>query len=85
VGVFILPPSLAELERRLRGRGTDADDVIARRLAQARADMTHYIDYDYVVVNERLDEALDVLAAIVIAERMRTARRSDLDWLLATG
>lgn len=85
VGVFILPPSLAELERRLRDRGTDADDVIARRLSQARADMTHYIDYDYLVINDRFDEALDALAAIVSAERLRTARRRGLDWLRATG
>lgn len=75
VGVFILPPSLAELERRLRGRGTDAEDVIARRLAQARADIAHFAEYDYTVVNDRLDEAISALGAVVAAERLRTRRR----------
>ena len=75
VGIFILPPSLAELERRLRGRGTDAEDVIARRLAQAKADIAHFAEYDYAVVNDRLDEAIAALGAVVAAERLRTRRR----------
>ena len=75
VGVFILPPSIAELERRLRGRGTDSDAVIARRMAQARSEMTHADEYKYLVVNDRFDGALDALAAIVVAERHLMARQ----------
>ncbi|WP_295443694.1 guanylate kinase [uncultured Thiodictyon sp.] len=82
VGIFILPPSGAELERRLRTRGTDSDTVIAGRLAQAREDCTHWGDYDYVVVNDCFETALADLAAVVAAERLRTARRRDLS---ATG
>lgn len=63
--IFILPPSLAELERRLRGRATDADEVIARRLRDARSDMSHWIEFDYVVVNEEFARALDDLDAVI--------------------
>ena len=63
--VFILPPSRAELERRLRGRGTDAEEVIRRRLDDAAADMTHWREFDYVVVNDDFDEALQALQEIV--------------------
>lgn len=75
VGIFILPPSIAELECRLRGRGTDSDAVIAQRMAQARSEMAHYGEYDYLVVNDRFEIALDALAAIVIAERQRLSRQ----------
>ncbi len=78
VGVFILPPSGAELERRLRTRGTDSDTVIERRLAQAREDCAHWNEYDYLVVNDRFDTALADLAAVVGAERLRTTRQRDL-------
>ena len=63
--IFILPPSRAELERRLRGRGTDAEDVIQRRLRDAATDMTHWSEFDYVVVNDDFDRALTDLHAIV--------------------
>jgi guanylate kinase len=62
--VFILPPSLAELERRLRGRGTDSEERIRRRLRDALDDMRHWSEFDYAVVNERVDAAVDALAAI---------------------
>ncbi|WP_295590714.1 guanylate kinase [uncultured Lamprocystis sp.] len=75
VGVFILPPSWAELERRLCGRGTDSEAVIARRLAEARADMAHWSEYDYVVINDHFNATLADLAAIVAAERLRAGRR----------
>ena len=78
VGVFILPPSWSELERRLRSRGTDSDAVIARRLAQAHEDCTHWGEYDYAVVNDHFETALADLTAIVTAERLRTARQRDL-------
>ena len=63
--IFILPPSRAELERRLRGRGTDAEDVIQRRLRDAATDMTHWSEFDFVVVNDDFDQALLDLQAIV--------------------
>ncbi|KXX66286.1 guanylate kinase [Marichromatium gracile] len=75
VGIFVLPPSIAELERRLRGRGTDSDTVIAGRMAQARDEMIHGDEYDYLVVNGDFDAALATLAAIVTAERQRQARQ----------
>ena len=78
MGVFILPPSAAELERRLRARGTDSDAVIARRLAQAREEMAHWSEYDYVVINDRFDATLTELQAIVAAERLRASRRRAL-------
>ncbi len=74
VSLFILPPSLAELERRLRGRGTDSEEVIARRLAQARDDLSHWAEYDYLIVNDRFELALAELGAIVTAERRRSSR-----------
>jgi guanylate kinase len=74
--IFILPPSVAELERRLRGRKTDSDDVIRRRLRDALTDMTHWNEFDHVVVNDDFERALDRLAA-VIKGRERGAR-SDL-------
>jgi guanylate kinase len=83
VGIFILPPSIAELERRLRGRGTDSDEVIEGRMSQARAEMAHVDEYAYLVVNARFDAALDALAAIVLAERQRLDRqRPRLGFLL---
>jgi guanylate kinase len=63
--VFILPPSLEELERRLRGRSTDSGEVIARRLAEAREDMSHWEEFDYAVVNDAFDVALADLVDIV--------------------
>jgi guanylate kinase len=65
VSIFILPPSRTELERRLRGRGTDPEDVIQRRLRDAAGDMTHWHEFDYVVVNDDFDRALEDLVAIV--------------------
>lgn len=71
VGVFILPPSLEELERRLRGRGTDDDAVIARRLAGARAEMRHVAEFDYVIINDELARSLDDLCAVMRSARLR--------------
>ena len=75
VGVFILPPSLEELERRLRGRGTDSEDVIARRVLGARGEMRHVAEFDYVIINEDLPAALDDLVAVVRASRLRYANQ----------
>ena len=65
VSIFILPPSRAELERRLRGRGTDAEAVIQRRLRDAASDMAHWREFDHVVINDHFDRALSELEAIV--------------------
>jgi guanylate kinase len=73
--VFILPPSMPELERRLRSRGTDAAEVIDRRLRMAREEIRHYGEYHYVIVNDDLDRAYDALRAVYVAERHRTLRR----------
>jgi len=62
--VFILPPSRAELERRLRGRGTDSEEAIARRLAESTLEMSHWRDFDYVIVNQDFDRALQELEAV---------------------
>lgn len=63
--VFILPPSRAELERRLRSRGTDSEDVVQRRLRDAAGDISHWAEFDYVVVNDRFEQGLQDLAAII--------------------
>lgn len=72
VSVFILPPSRAELERRLRGRGSDSPDVIERRLRNSRGEIAHAHEFDYIIVNDRFEEALDNLQAIVRAVRQRS-------------
>ena len=69
VGVFILPPSLATLRQRLDNRGQDDDAIIARRLAEAREEMSHYVEADYLVVNDDFDTALKELQAIVLCQR----------------
>ena len=68
VTIFILPPSLAELEHRLRSRRTDAPHVIARRLRDARSDMTHWNEFDYVIINDDLDDAIAALEAVLRGE-----------------
>jgi guanylate kinase len=84
VSVFILPPSPGELERRLRGRGTDAEEVIARRLRDAASDMTHWREFDHVVVNDEFAAALADLQAIVAGQSAATRRdRPGLEALAA--
>jgi guanylate kinase len=73
VTIFILPPSVPELERRLRSRGQDADDVIQRRVAAAVGEMRHVGEFDFVIINNNLQVALDDLAAAVRAARLRVA------------
>jgi guanylate kinase len=70
IGVFILPPSMDELTRRLTGRGTDSSEVISRRLAAAQAEMRHVGEFDYVIINDQLAQALDDLRAVVRASRL---------------
>lgn len=75
VGVFILPPSLEELERRLRGRNTDSEDVIQRRVLAARGEMRHVGEFDYVIINNELQVAVEDLVAVVRAARLRYANQ----------
>jgi guanylate kinase len=74
VSVFILPPSSAILEQRLRGRSKDSDEQIAKRLAVAHREVSEYSQYDYLVINDELDTAVARLEAIIAAERARTVR-----------
>jgi len=78
VRVFILPPSLAELRRRLVGRGTDSPEVIESRMARAQAEISHWDGYDYVVVNDDIDACFAKVQQILAAERMKRARQTGL-------
>ena len=71
VSVFILPPSRQALESRMRTRGQDSEEVILQRLAAAREEMSHYGEFDYVIVNEHFDTAVDEMCAIFVASRLR--------------
>lgn len=74
VSIFVLPPSIAALEQRLRGRGQDSDAVIADRMAKSRDEISHWAEYDYVLVNEDLDQTEAALRGIIKAERLRRDR-----------
>ena len=78
VSIFVLPPSIAELDRRLRGRAQDSDEVIAGRMAKSRDEISHWAEYDYVIVNRDIDAAFDELVTILKAERMRRDRQPGL-------
>lgn len=78
VRVFLLPPSLDELRRRLTSRGTDSAEVIAGRMARAQAEISHWDGYDYVVVNDDIDACFAKVVEILAAERMRRARQTGL-------
>ncbi|GCA49081.1 MULTISPECIES: guanylate kinase [Sinorhizobium] len=78
VSIFILPPSMAELQSRLHRRAEDSEEVIATRLANSRAEIEHWREYDYIVVNDDLDRAFSAVRAIVEAERLRRDRRPGL-------
>ena len=75
IGIFILPPSLAELERRLRKRAQDSDTVIRRRLENAVEEMSHAVEFKYAIINNHFDDALRDIAAVVRAERLATGRQ----------
>jgi guanylate kinase len=75
IGIFILPPSMSELERRLRARAQDSEPVIQRRLHNAAEEMTHAVEFKYAIINKDFDEALQDLKAIVRTERTLTARQ----------
>jgi guanylate kinase len=78
VSIFILPPSIAELESRLRGRAQDSEQVIAQRMAKSQAEISHWMEYDYVIVNRDLDAAFGELVTILQAERLRRDRQPHL-------
>ena len=78
VSIFILPPSIADLEKRLRGRGQDSTAIIADRMAKSRSEISHWPEYDYVLINQDLPAAFEELKSIVIAERLKRERQPDL-------
>ena len=78
VSVFILPPSMDELERRLRSRAQDSEEVVAKRMAKAAAEISHWQEYDYVVVNQDIDQALSKIVHILEAERVKRIRQTNL-------
>lgn len=75
VRIFILPPDMRELEKRLKTRAQDSDDVIARRMAKSEGEISHWAEYDYVIANERIDTAMEELRTIVSAERLKRRRQ----------
>jgi guanylate kinase len=79
VGVFILPPSVVALEKRLRTRAQDSDAVIAGRMSRAGEELSHYGEYDYVIVNRDVEEAYRQVEAVLIAERARRERMVGVD------
>jgi guanylate kinase len=78
VSIFVLPPSHAELERRLRARAQDSDDVVAARMARANNEISHWAEYDYVVINDDLDATLAKIKIILAAERMKRGRQTGI-------
>jgi guanylate kinase len=79
VSVFILPPSVAELERRLRRRAQDSEDVVRGRMAKASDEMSHWAEYDYIVVNEDIEASVARVRSILEAERLKLRRQTGLD------
>jgi guanylate kinase len=76
VGMFILPPSIAELRRRLQGRGKDSPETIERRIAGAREEISHVLEFEYIIVNDRFEQALEDIRSVVRAARASRARQS---------
>ena len=79
VSVFVLPPSTAELERRLRTRAQDSEEVVAGRMAKAADEMSHWAEYDYIIVNREIEDSVASVQAILTAERLRRERLVGLD------
>ena len=78
VSIFILPPSIAELDRRLRSRAQDSDEIIAGRMAKSRDEISHWAEYDYVLVNDDLEKTFQGLKTILTAERLKRERQPQL-------
>ncbi len=79
VSIFVLPPSIRELEQRLRGRGQDSDEVIAGRMRKSRDEISHWAEYDYVLVNDDLEQTDANLRGIILSERLRRTRQTGLN------
>src|SRR5207245_6182042 len=80
VSIFILPPNRSELEQRLRKRSQDAEEVIQRRLETASREIENYEKYDYILVNDRLEDSVEALKAILLSERLRRSGRAAATW-----
>ncbi|MCH7551759.1 MAG: guanylate kinase, partial [Proteobacteria bacterium] len=78
VSVFILPPSVDELEKRLRNRAQDSEEVVRKRMARAASEMSHWAEYDYIIVNEDVEVSVARLEAILVAERLKRDRQAGL-------
>ena len=83
VRIFILPPSMEELERRLYSRAQDSEEVVRKRMAEAVSEMSHYPEYDYIVVNLDVEESIAKVEAILTAERQKTERQNSLHDFIA--
>ncbi len=81
VGLFVLPPSLEELEARLRGRNSDSDEEIASRMKAAMSEISHWPEFDYVLINDDLDRAVEEAQSVLAASRLARARRRDVEAL----
>ena len=84
VRVFVLPPNMKELERRLHSRAQDSEEVVKKRMAEAASEMSHYQEYDYIVVNVDLEESISKVEAILVAERQKRERLVGLHDFIAT-
>lgn len=78
VSIFILPPSMEELERRLKARAQDSEEVVAKRMMKAEAEISHWQEYDYVIINQDLDQTLDKIDHILKSERLKRVRQEGL-------
>ena len=84
--IFILPPSVDELERRLYARAQDPEDVVKKRMAKATSEMSHWAEYDYIIINEAIDHSVAEAEAILSAERLKRMRRVGIsEWLRGMG
>lgn len=78
MSIFILPPSIKELERRLTSRGQDSAEVVAGRMAQAKSEISHWAEYDFVLINDNLEECFERLKTVFQAARLRRDARPEL-------
>ena len=81
--IFILPPSIKELESRLRARGTDSEEVIAKRMEKAKDEISHFNEYDYIVVNDNIDEAFEQVKSIIYTKRLQNMEQQQLEDFVA--
>ena len=83
VRIFILPPSIAELENRLRARGTDSEEVIEKRMAKAKNEISHFNEYDFIVVNDDIEKAFEEIKSIIITKRKQNIDQLALEKFVA--